>query len=252
MTQPDPARRHPRPAPGHGMGAGLDVAPAGREDPYWADVRDILERLGRLPPEVRGQVLQVAVSLDARALGLGLEPEPGTERPGVGAANAVAAGVDPAIAGADWAARAGALRTWEQALDRREAQLAVRAAALDALEGVEPAWTVPAPPAAAQLRALIIETGDDVATVAHGLGVDPGWARGVLTGEITDLAVPDVQRLCEGLHCSPYDLFGAEAARSIAHAYGPELWPRYIEPLEPLGVEGLGKGPEPPSLDLDP
>ena len=251
MTQPDPAPRHPRPAPGHGIGAGPDVAPAGREYPYWAEVRDILERLGRLPPDVRGQVLEVAVKLDARALGLGPAFEPGAERPGMGAANAVATGVDPA-AGGDWAARAEALCTWEQALDRREAQLEVRAAALDALEGVEPAWTVPAAPAAAQLRALIIETGDDVATVAHGLGVDPGWARGVLTGEITEVAVPDVQRLCEGLHCSPYDLFGAEAARSIAHAYGPELWPRYIEPLEPLGVEGLGKGPEPPPLDLDP
>jgi hypothetical protein len=65
----------------------------------------------------------------------------------------------------------------------------------------------------------------------------------VMDGTITEVDLDHVQRLCEGLHCTPYDFWGAEAGRSIVHAYGPELWPRYIEPLaEPPG-RGLG-GPE--------
>lgn len=116
------------------------------------------------------------------------------------------------------------------------------------------AWSVPADGAAAQLRALVIDTGDDVGTVAKGIGVEPEWARGVLIGEITEVDLDHVQRLCEGLHCTPYDLFGADAGRSIAHAYGPELWPRYIEPLEhpAFDVPGAGAGAPAVGLDLDP
>lgn len=132
---------------------------------------------------------------------------------------------------AEVAAAARAVAEREQRLEQTQAQLAAapRGAA------PEPAWAVPAGPAAAQLRALQVDTGDDVATVARGVGVEAEWAAAVLSGEIATVDVVHVQALCEGLHCTPYDLFGADAARSIDHAYGPELWPRYIEPLEPVG-----------------
>lgn len=97
------------------------------------------------------------------------------------------------------------------------------------------AWTVPAGRVATRIRNILLDTGDDPATVAQGLDVEPNWAVGVLTGEITDVDIDHVQRLCESLHCTPFDLFGAKAGRSIVHIYGPELWPRYVEPLEPIG-----------------
>ncbi len=94
-----------------------------------------------------------------------------------------------------------------------------------------------------QIETLLVQTQDDLATVARGINVEPEWAAGVMDGTITEVDVDHVQRLCEGLHCTPYDFWDAEAGRSIVHAYGPELWPRYIEPLaEPPGP-GLG-GPE--------
>ena len=105
-------------------------------------------------------------------------------------------------------------------------------------------WALPAAPVAAQLRNLIIDTGDDVAIVARDVGVQPEWAVAVLSGVMDEVDIPHVQQLCEGLHCTPYDLFGTDAARSIAHAYGPELWPRYVEPLEPA------VDVEPPEIDL--
>lgn len=145
-------------------------------------------------------------------------------------------------------ARSRALDAREQALMEREARFDAEAAELRQSASV-PAWSVPAGPAALQIRNLMVETGDELATVARGIGVEAEWAAGVLSGAITDIDVDHVQRLCEGLHCTPYDLFGACAGRSIAHVYGPELWPRYIEPLEPLGwsLEDLLDAP-----DLDP
>jgi DNA-binding Xre family transcriptional regulator len=94
-----------------------------------------------------------------------------------------------------------------------------------------------------QVEALLAQTQDDLPTVARGINVEPEWAAGIMDGSITEVDVDHVQRLCEGLHCTPYDFWDAEAGRSIVHAYGPELWPRWIEPLvEPPGP-GLG-GPE--------
>ena len=234
-------------------------------DTDWTEVRDLLDRLRRLPPDVREHVLDLAVNLHARAVVL----DPAAERAALDAwlardaEAALAAALDPestpeearqavvhlgelAEMGADQFQRAALLHDWEQTLERREAALDARAAALDQVEGVEPAWTLPSAPVAAQLRNLIIDTGDDVATVARGVGVEPEWARAVLTGQIDEVDIPHAQQLCEGLHCSPYDLFGADAARSIAHAYGPELWPRHIEPLD--SAIDL----DPPGLDLDP
>lgn len=140
-----------------------------------------------------------------------------------------------------------------KALDARERALAEREARLDARiaehSAPAPAWSVSAGPAARQILNLMVETGDELVTVARGIGVEAEWAAGVVSGAITDIDLDHVQRLCEGLHCTPYDLFGASAGRSIAHAYGPELWPRYVEPLEPLGwsLEDFLDAP-----DLDP
>lgn len=123
----------------------------------------------------------------------------------------------------------------ERRLAQREAVVNARAAALQAATGVKPVWALPASPVADQIRDLIIETGDDVATVAKGIGVEPEWAAGVLVGDILEIDLDHIQRLCAGLHCTPYDLWGLVGGRAIAHVYGPELWPRYIEPLEPIG-----------------
>ena len=259
MTVADPARRRhldavPQASPPEETAPGAD----------WAEVREVLDRLRRLPPEVREHVLDLAVNLHARAEVL----DPPADRADLDAwlardtEAAVAAALDPrsdpedrrqavvhlgelAEMGADQFQRAARLYEREQTLERREARLDARAAALDQLEGVEPVWALPAAPVAAQLRNLIIDTGDDVATVARGVGVEPEWARAVLSGAMDEVDIPHVQQLCEGLHCTPYDLFGADAARSIAHAYGPELWPRYVEPLEP------SVDVEPPEIDLD-
>lgn len=136
--------------------------------------------------------------------------------------------------------RALALEVWarglverERRLAEREARVNARAAALQAAAGVEPAWSLPSEPVARQIRTLILDTGDDVATVARGIGVEAEWAAGVLVGEVAEVDLDHIQRVCEGLHASPYDLWGVKAGRAIAHAYGPELWPRYREPLEP-------------------
>ncbi len=136
--------------------------------------------------------------------------------------------------------RVAALEVWvrglverERRLAQREARLTARAAALQAAGGVEPVWSLPAEPVARQIRTLILDTGDDVATVARGIGVEAEWAAGVLVGEVGEVDLDHIQRVCEGLHCSPYDLRGLKGGRAVAHAYGPEIWPRYREPLEP-------------------
>lgn len=141
-------------------------------------------------------------------------------------------------------AREAALDAREHDLDRRELRTGTWEASLRQARGViEPRWTLPAEPVKLQIDALLVQTKDDLATVARGINVEPEWAAGVMDGTITEVDLDHVQRLCEGLHCTPYDFWNAESGRSIAHAYGPELWPRYIEPLaEPPGP-GLG-GPE--------
>ncbi len=165
------------------------------------------------------------------------------------------------------ARRSAALDAREAALDRREAQLRQRERRLDAQASsverqlnrsesrldaqpptsqpeVEARWTLSAAPVKDQLETLQRETEDDLATVARGINVEPEWAAGVLDGSITEVVLPHVQQICEGLHCTPYDFWGADEGRTIMHAYGPELWPRYIEPLAPpppdLGGPELG------------
>ncbi len=153
------------------------------------------------------------------------------------------------------ARRAAALDAREAALDRRETQLRQRERRLDAQASslerelnrwesgldaqpngqpeVPARWTLSAVPVKDQLRTMQRETEDDLATVARGMNVEPEWAAGVLDGSITEVDLPHVQQICEALHCTPYDFWGPDEGRSIMHAYGPELWPRYIEPLAP-------------------
>ena len=133
-------------------------------------------------------------------------------------------------------------------LDRRERQLASQHQAVATAIPVEPRWTLPAAPVAEILLAIQAGTGDDLPDVARGCGLDPTWAAEIASGQVTEVDVPHVQEVCEGLHCSPYDLWGKDAAQGILHAYGPELWPRLIEPLEPPPVELPGL--EPPDLSL--
>ena len=164
MTVADPARRrHLGPVP---EGPAPEVA-AG-VDTDWTEMRDVLDRLRRLPPDVREHVLDLAVSLHDRAVVL----DPAAERAALDAwlardaAQALAAALDPkstpeearqavvhlgelAEMGSDHFQRAALLHDWEQTLERREAALDARAAALDQVEGVEPAWTLPSAPVAA-------------------------------------------------------------------------------------------------------
>lgn len=137
----------------------------------------------------------------------------------------------------------------EAVLDRRERQLVSQQAALEANVVVEPRWSLPAAPVAEILVALQAGTGDSMAVVATGCGLKADWAADVAAGRITEVDLPHIQEVCEGLHCSPYDLWGKDAAQGILHAYGPELWPRFIEPLEPPPIELPGPEP-PPELTL--
>ncbi|MGI8711561.1 MAG: DUF6166 domain-containing protein [Acidimicrobiales bacterium] len=139
-------------------------------------------------------------------------------------------------------AREAALDLRERGLDRRDLRAETWEASLQGATGTEPRWTLPAGPVKGQIETLLVLTHDDLSTVARGINVEPEWAVGVMDGSITEVDVDHVQRLCHGLHCTPYDFWGAEAGRSILHAYGPELWPRYIEPLAAPGPD-LG-GPE--------
>jgi hypothetical protein len=53
----------------------------------------------------------------------------------------------------------------------------------------------------------VVETGDDVATVAAALDIDPQWARGVLTGEVTEVDPEQMQRMASALESAPEELF---------------------------------------------
>jgi DNA-binding Xre family transcriptional regulator len=103
------------------------------------------------------------------------------------------------------------------------------------------ATSLPAEPVRRQLEALVIDTGDGVDDLARTNGIDPTWAARVATGAITQVDLPHVRQVCEGLRCTPYDLWGPEGARTIAHAYGPDAWPGDPDPLLP--VDGIDSGP---------
>ena len=139
------------------------------------------------------------------------------------------------------AARSRALDQREQRLREREARLDAMAVAVGLVPVVGRATSLPAEPVRCQLEALVIDTGHGVDELARSSGMDPRWAAGVATGVITQVDLPHVRQVCEGLRCTPYDLWGPGAARSISHAYGPDAWPADAEPLLP--VDGLDSGP---------
>ena len=122
---------------------------------------------------------------------------------------------------------------------------------MDAERVITPAHSAPAAPIRAQIVYLAEETGDSIATMAKGLDVEPAWVRDVLDGTITDVDLDHVQRLCEALHCNPFDLWGSEVGRSLLDAYPPELWPNETFALErdrsDTTIDPPSPGPEPPS-----
>ena len=145
------------------------------------------------------------------------------------------------------AARARALDERERRLLEREVRVDAMAVAVGLAPEVEPATWLPAEPVRHHLQALVVDSGDDIAEVARTNGLDPRWAAAVAAGTVNQLDVPHVRHVCEGLRCTPYDLWGTEGARSISHAYGPDAWPAATEPLMP--VDGAAADVLAPSLD---
>lgn len=98
---------------------------------------------------------------------------------------------------------------------------------------------LPAAPAAAALASFVGGPGvdDDPLLISRGLNLDADLVGGLLAGTTTELGVDEIAAVCEAFHCSPYDLWEPAVARNILHAYGPEKWPRHIEPLEDLRHE---------------
>jgi DNA-binding Xre family transcriptional regulator len=99
----------------------------------------------------------------------------------------------------------------------------------------EPRWSLPAAPATDAVRNLLGEPGfstSDIEEFARGLGLDPALTEQLVAGRVDDLDITQIAQLCESLQCSPYDVWEPELARSILHVYGPENWPRRIEPLD--------------------
>jgi hypothetical protein len=143
-------------------------------------------------------------------------------------------------------ARARELADWEHRLDQREQRLDKRAAALDDALGVEPAWTAPAEAIRCQFDWYLHVVGDPPEMLAKGLDLEPEWVKDILAGLITEVDLDHVQRLCESLHCNPFDLWGSHVGRTLLHAYGPELWPTDTQALT-----GGYRDPEPPRTGPD-
>jgi hypothetical protein len=133
----------------------------------------------------------------------------------------------------DGSAQRAQLARWEASLRSWEKRLVSWSQSLYAQESVEPLWTLPAEPVVNAVRNLQAEVGDDdLATFAAGIGMDRRLIVDLLGGRLSGgLDVDQISQVCEGLHCSPYDLWGTDLARGILHAYGPERWPGHIEPL---------------------
>jgi hypothetical protein len=99
--------------------------------------------------------------------------------------------------------------------------------------GIAPRWSLPAAPVVDVIREHRAEWGNqEPLKVASGMGLDHELATGMLNGTIDHLNVAQIAHACDVLRCSPFDLWGTDLARSILHVYGPEHWPRYIEPLQ--------------------
>jgi hypothetical protein len=135
---------------------------------------------------------------------------------------------------ADGSARRAELARWEARLRAQELQLEAWAASLSAQNAVEPLWTLPSDPVVAALRNLQTDmAGDnDLPSFATGLGFDSAFVEDLRANRLpAHLDIDQISQVCEGLRCSPYDLWGPDLAQRILHAYGPERWPSHIEPL---------------------
>jgi hypothetical protein len=139
------------------------------------------------------------------------------------------------VSGGPLAGHEQRLALWEQELRQEERRLGDWAAWLQSESPFTPAWSLPAQPVTDALRELYRDrylADGDVDTFAAGFGLNSGVARQLLHGEVDELDLEQIAEVCEALKCSPYDLWEPELARSVLHAYGPERWPRYIEPLD--------------------
>jgi hypothetical protein len=135
---------------------------------------------------------------------------------------------------AEWEAD---LSAWQQRLDERDDALAFP-------YSVKPRWSLPAAPVTRALHELLpdsVFSTAEIETFARGCGLDPDLAESLFTSHVAELDIGQIAQVCEALHCSPYDMWGTEQARSILHTFGPEGWPRHIEPLNE------GRQPEGPS-----
>jgi hypothetical protein len=148
---------------------------------------------------------------------------------------------DPGIASHDeldpdrFASQVQRLALWEQELRQEDRRLADWGAWLQSQTPFTPAWSLPAEPVTAALRTLYRDQylgGGDIQAFATGFGLDPTETRQLLNGEVDEVDIDKITQLCEALKCSPYEVWEPEVARTILHAYGPERWPRYMEPLD--------------------
>lgn len=124
-------------------------------------------------------------------------------------------------------------REWQDELTAWQARLESWEESLQS-QGLEPRWSLPAAPATHVLRSILHEPAfstADVEEFARGLNLDPDLTERLITGRSRELDLDEAAAICEGLHCSPYAVWGAEVASTILHAYGPDRWPSYIEPL---------------------
>jgi hypothetical protein len=119
-------------------------------------------------------------------------------------------------------------------LERRAVALAIWERSLSSESVVSFDARVPSAPVAAAIRRLQRdgELDPDLQLCARGLGLNPALLESILDGTTAELDLPAVRAVCEGLHCSPYDLWGTEVGRRVLPVYGPEHWPRHIEPLD--------------------
>ena len=236
--------------PGNGPAdAALSLLTAATGNPETAErlhqafMRDVLAKLA-----VNERFVLPADHVEAWLAASGAEIGPARRRPAPGE------GADGQDQGEDLDRRWAALAARSRALDERERRLFEREVRVDAMAvtvglvpEVEPASWLPAEPLRHHLEALAVDSGDDIAGVARANGLDPPWAAAVAAGAVAHVDLPHVRQVCEGLRCTPYELWGTAGARSIGHAYGPDAWPAVTEALVP--VEGAEAATLAPSLD---
>lgn len=205
------------------------------------------EVVAKLPVSERFALPVGHVEAWLAAKGVELGPARGRQRPVSAPDSAAQDAGEVASGGGDLLSRARALDERERRLLEREVRVDAMAAAVGLLAQVQRGVALPAEPVRRHLEALVIDTGDDVDVVAEGHGLEPPLAGAILAGTVKTLELGQVRQVCEGLRCTPYDLWGPAGARSIAHAYGPAQWPAGAEPLLP--VDGTDAAALAPSAD---